>query len=201
MNGSVYFFRAYRDRAPRGTNLSWAHYRELSTIANVEERSWYEERAEQEGWVRDELVQAMKRDDYGEEFKGRDGKGRVKKKLKRPREATYVYKAVVKRAVDGDTLLTRIDLGFTVKKEQRLRLAQIDCDPIETEKGRKAYEYVRDQMARAPFIVLRTTQIDVYGRYVADVFYSFFEKRSGKVFSEGRYLNQELVDKGLAKLI
>jgi len=42
--------------------------------------------------------------------------------------------------------------------------------------GYEAFEFVRDQLAKAPFVMLKTHQIDIYGRY----------------------LNQELLDKGLA---
>ena len=105
------------------------------------------------------------------------------------------------RVIDGDTLLLDIDLGFQVKKEQRIRLAGIDCPPIDEPKGYEAFEFVRDELARAPFVMVKTHQIDIHGRYVAHVFYSFTEKDKDKVFSEGKYLNQELLDRGLAKLI
>ena len=103
--------------------------------------------------------------------------------------------------IDGDTLLLRIDLGFTVWKEQRFRLAGIDCPSIDEPKGREAFEYARDQMAKVEFVMVKTNKIDIYGRYVAHLFYSFKTDDKDKVFSEGRYLNQELADKGLAKII
>ena len=132
------------------------------------------------------------------ETQGPKGKEAKSKKLIRPTEATYVYKAFVKRVIDADTLILRIDLGFQVLKEQRIRLAGIDAPPIDTPKGRQAYEYVRDQMARTPFVMVKTNKIDIYGRYVGHVFYSFTDRDKDKIFREGRYLNQELLDKGLA---
>ena len=120
-------------------------------------------------------------------------------KLARPAEATYVYKAMIERVVDGDTLLIRLDLGFQVWKEQRIRLAGIDAPPIDEAKGYEAFEYVRDQLAQVPFIMVKTNKIDIYGRYVGHVFYSFQEKDMVKIFTEGRYLNQELLDRGLAR--
>jgi len=135
---SVYFFQTYPDRPPRGTNLTWSHYRELTPIRDHAERVWYEERASQEEWARDRLASAIKRDAYGESKKSKRRGGVSAPRLKRPTQATYVYKADVLRVVDGDTLLSLIDLGFTVKKEQRLRLAKIDTPPVETKKGREA---------------------------------------------------------------
>ena len=84
-------------------------------------------------------------------------------------------------------------------KSQRIRLAQLDAPPIDSPEGYKAYKYVRKQMAKAPFVVIKTNKIDIYGRYVADVFYSFKEKTRRSVFEKGRYLNQELLRLGYAK--
>jgi endonuclease YncB( thermonuclease family) len=109
-----------------------------------------------------------------------------------------VYKARVERIVDGDTLLVKIDLGFQVRKEQRIRFAEVDASPLETKEGRKAFRFVRDRLAGAPFIMVQTNQIDLHGRYVAHVFYDFYEKNRNKVFLEGNYFNQELLARGLA---
>ena len=194
---SADFFWAYKISAPRGGNLTWSHFRELLALPD-ETRSFYENEAKKQNWTRDELVSAIRRNVFNADG---SSKKSVKKTLKRPAEATYVYKAMVVKIVDGDTLILRIDLGFLVLKEQRIRLAGIDCPPIDEKKGYEAFEFVRDQLARAPFVMVKTHQIDIYGRYVAHVFYSFTEKDKDKVFTEGRYLNQELLDKGLAKLV
>ena len=115
----VIFFGQYEIGAPRGTKLTWAHYRELLPLPNDKERKWYELEVGKQGWKRDDLKSAVKRDAFGE---AKGGKLRTKKKgPKRPQEPTYVYKAEVLRVIDGDTLLLRIDLGFQVWKEQRVR--------------------------------------------------------------------------------
>ena len=195
---SVLFFDRYNKKSPRALNLNWAHYRALLALTDEEARDFYEKEAARQGWTRDQLLSAIER----ETFEAKEsGKEKTAKKLTRPTEPTYVYKAVVERIVDADTLLLRIDLGFLVWKEQRIRLAGIDCPPIDTAKGCEAFEFVRDQLARVPFVMVKTHQIDIYGRYVAHVFYSFTEKDKNKIFEEGRYLNQELLDKGLARLI
>ena len=160
-------------------------------------RAWYEKQASQLGWTRDELVSAMKRRAW-QEAKG--GKS-ARKSLKHPTDSLYTYKAIVERVIDGDTLLLRIDLGFQVWKEQRVRLASIDTPEKDTKEGRKAFEYVRDILARVEFVVIKTNKIDIYGRYVAHVFYSFGQTDKEKIFTEGRYLSQELLDRGLAKRI
>ena len=191
---AVLFFKAY-NIAPGGNNLTWSHYRELLTITDIQERRWYEQKAAKGNLTRKQLVEWIKRGAYQD--KGTSPTGQ---KLTRPTKATYVYKARVERVVDGDTLLLRIDLGFQVWKEQRIRLAGIDTPPIDEPAGRKAFVYVRDQMAKAPFVMVKTNKIDMYGRYIGHIFYSFQEKAKDKIFEQGRYLNQELIDKGLARL-
>jgi len=49
--------------------------------------------------------------------------------------------------------------------------------------------------------MVKTNKIDIYGRYVGDVFYDFSETDKVSVFEDGRYLNQELLTKRLAKRI
>ncbi len=122
-------------------------------------------------------------------------------KLKRPTTATYVYKAYVEKVVDGDTLLLRIDLGFQVLKEQRVRLANIDTPALDEPKGLQATEYVQQQLAKTSFVMIKTNKIDIYGRYVGHIFYSLQNLKKSEIFTEGRYLNQELLDKGLAKRV
>ena len=191
----ISFFKTYNS-APRGTNLSWSHYRELLGVKDDSVRLVLEQKADEEGWSRDQLVKAIRGGSGTSAGSGGSSKG---KKISRPTEPTFVYKAVVDRVIDGDTLLLRIDLGFQVWKEQRIRLAEIDCPAMDEPKGREAFEFVRDQMAKASFVMVKTNKIDIYGRYVAHVFYSLDEDAEKEdVFKSGRYLSQELVDKGLA---
>ena len=50
-------------------------------------------------------------------------------------------------------------------------------------------------------VALTTSRTDLYDRYVADVFYlpQDAEGDAATVLAEGRYLNRELVEEGLAK--
>lgn len=114
--------------------------------------------------------------------------------------ATYVFKAIVLEVVDGDTLVVDVDCGFEIKKKERIRLAGIDCPDIVTDEGKEAAEYVRNQLARGPFIMLRTTKVDINGRFLGHVFYSLDDTMAkDDIYTEGRYLNQELLEKGHAK--
>jgi len=157
---------------------------------------------EKEGLTRDQLVAAIRNGRYeAHVIKSKKSKEVPISKLKRPKKATHLYKASVLRVIDGDTLYLRIDLGFAVFKEQRIRLAGIDSPALDQPNGVKAKNYVLKELASAPFIMVRTNKIDIYGRYVGDVFYSLKGESKDKIFHSGRYLNQEIVDRGLARII
>jgi endonuclease YncB( thermonuclease family) len=191
----VQFHETYK-AVPESESLSWSHYRVLLTVKDVKERDFYTREAEQKHWTRDQLLKAVQGDSFGEDKKG--GKA---KKLPRPIGATYVFKAIVLEVVDGDTLVVDVDCGFEIKKKERIRLAGIDCPEIVTDEGKEAADYVRNQLARVPFIMLRTTKVDINGRFLGHVFYSLDDSmEKDDIYIDGRYLNQELLDKGLARV-
>ncbi len=195
--------RAYPDGPPE-SGLRWAHYRELLAVADPTERAWYESEAVEQGWSRTKLVQAIRGRRLSSSGSSK-GKARTRKKkakaLERPTQPMHVYKARVLRVVDGDTLLTDVDLGFQVHKEQRLRLAGIDTPPLAEPEGAEAHQAVLDQLATVQFVVIWTVKIDLYGRYVAHVFYQPGETDKRLVALSGKYLNQELVDQGVARVL
>ena len=107
----------------------------------------------------------------------------------------YEYKAEVIRWIDGDTLLVSVDLGFYVKKEERVRLARIDAPEMSSE---VAYQVRLAKSARAKarkfcpkgaIVTLKTTKEkrDRYARYIGEVFY------------QERNLSDYLVEIGAAK--
>lgn len=112
-----------------------------------------------------------------------------------------MYKAVVDRVIDGDTLILQIDLGFEVWKEQRVRLAEIDTPAVDKQGGKEAYRFVLNEMAKTDFVTVKTIKTDIYGRYVGHIFYSLKPMGKSSMFLKGTYLNQELLDRGLAKMI
>ena len=68
----------------------------------------------------------------------------------------------------------------------------IDARELGTAGGRKALDFVERKLAKVPFIFLTSSRSDKYDRYLADVFYL----RPGN--RDRTYLNQELLDHGLA---
>jgi endonuclease YncB( thermonuclease family) len=197
LHRAVAFARAYP--SPPEPGLSWVHYRELVGIRDPAERDWYAQRALSEGWTGRALVEAIRQERYQQP--GAVASRAAARQLKRPTEATHVYKAWVKRVIDGDTLLLHVDLGFSVIKEQRLRLAAIDAPPLKTPAGRESWRAALDRMGRCEFVVVKTNKVDVHGRYVGHVFYATREMSPAQVFEKGRYLNQELLSEGFAKAV
>ncbi len=195
----ILFSQVYKS-ATSSINLTWSHYKRLLALTNDAQRQWYEEEADKGAWSVLRLSQAIKEGRY-EALPETKGEKKNLPKLTRPTGPAYLYKALVERVIDGDTLLLNIDLGFQVWKEQRIRLAGIDAPAIDQPKGEGSCKYVLNQLARAEFVMVKTNKIDVYGRYVGHVFYSLEGAGPDEMFKNGNYLNQELVDAGLAEII
>jgi endonuclease YncB( thermonuclease family) len=190
-------FRQVYDRQNlyrRVQDLTWSAYRLLIEIHDDAARTYYEDRAAAEGWSRDRLRTAIASREYEREVK-KDPDAAI---LKRPTEGDYVYRADVVDVTDGDTLRLDVQCGFYLKMETHIRLAGLDAPEISTKKGKEAAEYVRDRLAKAKGIVVKTVKMDIHGRFVGHVFYSFETNHVWKVFTEGVYLNDELLQKKLA---
>lgn len=185
----IQFHGVYK-AVPRSDFLSWSHYRVLLAIKDSTERRKFSDLAEKNRWTRDQLLEAV--ESAGKDVPT-DGSS---KKLKRPTTVGYVFKGNVLDVVDGDTLVLDIDCGFDIKKKQRIRLSGINSPEINTTEGQDAATFVRNQLAQAPFVVVRTTKVDINGRFLGDVFYSFDSKANiEEVYRGGRYLNQELLSR------
>jgi endonuclease YncB( thermonuclease family) len=197
LSRTIQFFKIYPKDPPIEKSLSWSHYKFLLTVNDQNLRQELEERALNEGWKAPRL---------GVEIKNLRNSTPISQnsKITRPTKANYLYKAKIIDVVDGDTLVLNIDLGFEVNKEQRIRLAQIDAAEIKTDDGRKAAKYLRDLAMSLEFVVIRTNKVDIFGRYIGDVFYP---KVSGgrqakiDVFENGIYLNEKLVEENIAMVL
>jgi endonuclease YncB( thermonuclease family) len=190
------FFKNY-PTPPNNQNLSWSHYRELLTIKDDKLRTALEKKAQTENWSRSRLVEAIRQ---SQTFPNKKDI-----KIQRPTEATYIYKSKIIEVIDGDTIILNIDLGFQVWKEQRVRLAQINTPELPTPKGKAAHNFLRSKLAKLDSIIIQTKKIDIYGRYIAHIFYnpSPEQKRmtSDEIFKKGIYLNEEIVRAGFAEVV
>ena len=91
----------------------------------------------------------------------------------------YEYRGKVTRVVDGDTIDVKIDLGFGITYDIRLRLKGIDTPEIygpsskeEYEEGMKAKNLVEKYILDR-WVLIKTykDRKGKYGRYIGDVFF------------------------------
>lgn len=113
----------------------------------------------------------------------------------------YSYKATLVHVVDGDTMDVSVDLGFRITQIMRLRLNGINTPELKGathDAGMKAKEFVQMELGNAKTIGIKTYKIEKFGRYVADLFYSYNDIPVEEVFVTGMFLNRRLVEEGLA---
>jgi endonuclease YncB( thermonuclease family)/DNA-binding transcriptional ArsR family regulator len=115
------------------------------------------------------------------------------------RKQYYSYRATVHRIIDGDTLWAKIDFGLDWTAKKKLRLRGIDSPEIKTEAGVRAKAHLERVLAEAQPFVITTTKVDLYDRYLTDVYILPGESDLQKVAREGRFLNRELIEAGFAR--
>lgn len=81
----------------------------------------------------------------------------------------YLYRATVVRAIDGDTLDVRVDLGFRIVHEMRVRLYGVNTP----ERGQAGYSEAQAVIAahEGHEVEIKSHKPqDKYGRWLAEVF-------------------------------
>jgi endonuclease YncB( thermonuclease family) len=101
--------------------------------------------------------------------------------------------------IDGDTLWAVIDCGFDTLIREKLRFRGIDAPELDTPVGKKAKQFVTRTLNACSCVVIQTHKTDKYARYLSDIFYLPGCKQYERIASQGHFLNQELLDKGLAQ--
>lgn len=103
----------------------------------------------------------------------------------------YQYKATVIDVYDGDTITAKVDLGFLVSQEMKLRLYGIDTPELrgpERPEGLKVRDILREKILNKEVIIHSyKDKQGKYGRYLANI------------FLDGEDINQWLVDQGHAQ--
>jgi endonuclease YncB( thermonuclease family) len=122
-----------------------------------------------------------------------------RKEAKLHGDPSYTFPAKVESVIDADTLWVIVDCGDGILTRQKLRLHLIDAPERGTPEGDKATRFVKRVLNKNPHIVICTHHYDKYARYLADVFYSPDTSNPKTVYAKGIYLNQQLLDKGLAQ--
>ncbi len=204
-------YQTWPDGIPKVENrptLSWGHFAELLSIKDAVERNFYLETAGEEEWARDTLRKAIAKDVF---TTSQNETAETKPMLLRDTNPLYTYKAVIERVIDGDTLLAHVDLGFHVWTSQRLRLRGINTEELNDnviassegakqspDRAEQAKQFVEEKLSHLEFVVIKTYRTDKYGRYVADIFYHPTLQKKEEIAEKGFFLNQQLLDAGLA---
>jgi len=105
----------------------------------------------------------------------------------------YEYKIKeVSRVVDGDTVDLIIDLGFSLTKKERVRLAGIDTpesrtrDLEEKELGIEAKDFLHRRLSEGSNLTVQTEKDGKYGRML------------GWIYIGSQNVNKEMVERGYA---
>lgn len=109
----------------------------------------------------------------------------------------YTYNCSLIKVVDGDTCWLRVDLGFFVKVDLDIRLAEINAPELSgptKDAGQAAKDGLASLLADAHngIIQLQSVSRDRYGRWVGKL--SFVSSSSGVVVD----VNKEMVIRGWA---
>ena len=187
---AVAFHRAY-PKCPKQP-LSWGHFRILLERVPAADRERYANLAVKDALNTRQLSQRITLDQPNAPSTS---------KLTRPTLPNYLYAAEVVHIVDGDTLDLRIDLGFHTERIGRFRLANINTPEVDTPDGRSARDFLFARLQPGITIAVQTQRTDLHGRYVTHLFYSSLELTTAECFTQGTYLNDELLQEGHAEVM
>jgi micrococcal nuclease len=100
----------------------------------------------------------------------------------------YIYAAVVVRIIDGDTVVTDLDLGFNIHWTTHIRLLGINAPELPTPEGIRSRNFLNDLLLHKP-VVIQTVKDrpDKYGG-----------RFDGVVWLGEMNVNEEMVKQGLA---
>jgi endonuclease YncB( thermonuclease family) len=115
------------------------------------------------------------------------------------RKQYYSYRATAHKVIDGDTLWASVDFGFDWVAKKKLRLRDIDCAELDTAAGQRAKEHVERVLTEAKPFAVTTTKVDLYDRYLTDVFVLPGEPDPQRALNEGWFLNRRLIEDGYAR--
>lgn len=86
----------------------------------------------------------------------------------------YVYRATVRRWVDGDTVDLSVDLGFTVRVDQRFRLLGIDTPEVNRkasrEAGNAATAFAEALAPVGSTVFIQSHKTGKFGRWLATIY-------------------------------
>ena len=99
-----------------------------------------------------------------------------------PAPRPYVYRVLEFEVVDGDTIRTELDLGFSIRFEASARLDGLDAPEQSTAAGQAVTRYVERWLSLQQTVLAESVARDKYaGRYVGRI---HGDREVQQVFSE-----------------
>jgi endonuclease YncB( thermonuclease family) len=98
----------------------------------------------------------------------------------------YHYRGIVRRVIDGDTIVVDLDLGLRVwMHDQVIRFFEVDAPELKTVEGQQAKAWLVEQLPAGAEVLVHTIRdrTEKYGRWL------------GRVRIGNRDLHSELVAK------
>ncbi len=115
----------------------------------------------------------------------------------------FQYNGQIMRWVDGDTVWLDLDLGFHTHMQVDVRLAHVNAPDILnfglTGLVDRALEYCTMMLPAGACLVADITRTDKYGRWLARIRYLQGCTEWQKILDQGKYLNDELLSRGLVR--
>lgn len=84
----------------------------------------------------------------------------------------YIYNAFIERVIDGDTFVAKVDVGFDLTLDCRIRLYGINTPEIrgsEKEKGIISSKFVSDLIEGKQVMIKSQNKRDSFGRWLATI--------------------------------
>ncbi len=103
---SVAFYRAY-PQLPANPALRWSHYKALIPVADLKQRQWYENLVTQTNMPHQQLSKSIQNAAFQAQTAAKKTSGKTKAvatALTRPKDAAYLYRGIVDRVIDGDSV-------------------------------------------------------------------------------------------------
>ncbi len=198
------FYSSFEKGLPKlynGEFLTWTHYRLSLAVKNQKERLFYLKYAAKEGLATRYFERAIKADLYQiEQLADSDHPNGL---LPLNYSITYTFKSKILQYKDGDTHRFDSDKGFYSRQEYDGRLRGINCSELHGPNPESALEslnFSKKVLSPCPWVLNTTYKPDSFGRVIVDVRYHPVYEDVNKVYYEGYFLNQQLLDLGLAKL-
>ena len=106
----------------------------------------------------------------------------------------YTYNANILRVVDGDTVTAEVDLGFSIKRKEKFRIAEFDAPESWRPKTNSERAHGNEAKSRAKELLenqevtIKTGKQGKYGRYIAYI-----------ILPDGRDYATTMINEGFSK--